>query len=183
LLISGATIQLGASNRGITADSSNTVVYGVSFVYVSPSGTDGTKIAMSDGSLRVGGPGQATANLSATGALTVSGTGNSSIAGKLGVGSTSPFAKLSIHANNNDTNRVLFAIGSSTATATTTLFSISNTGNVTQSAGSNATTTHTFGSIGDSTSHSCFNTKNTAGSDISFYFVGTTLTVENNSCR
>ena len=45
-----------------------------------------------------------------------------------GFGTTSPFADLSVHANNGDTNRTLFAVGSSTANSTTTLFSISNTG-------------------------------------------------------
>lgn len=50
--------------------------------------------------------------------------------GIIGVGSTSPFAKLSIQANNLDTNTTLFAIGSSTQSATTTLFAVSNTGNV-----------------------------------------------------
>src|SRR3989338_5377752 len=49
---------------------------------------------------------------------------------KLGVGTTTPFAKLSIHAFNGETNTALFAVASSTASATTTLFSILNTGNV-----------------------------------------------------
>lgn len=52
------------------------------------------------------------------------------IANTVGVGSTTPFGKLSIHANNGDTNVSLFNIGSSTQTATTTLFNISNIGNV-----------------------------------------------------
>jgi hypothetical protein len=51
--------------------------------------------------------------------------------GAVGVGTTSPFAKLSVHTNNGDTNEVLFAIGSSTASATSTLFSVSNTGLIT----------------------------------------------------
>lgn len=47
-----------------------------------------------------------------------------------GIGTTSPFARLSIHANPNDSisNGILFAIGSSTALATTTLFSVNNIG-------------------------------------------------------
>ncbi|MES2202705.1 MAG: hypothetical protein V4474_00005 [Patescibacteria group bacterium] len=69
-----------------------------------------------------------------TAGLTISGnsttTGNSYFASNVGIGTTSPFARLSIHANNGDTATTLFAIGSSTATATTTLFSILNTGNV-----------------------------------------------------
>jgi hypothetical protein len=50
--------------------------------------------------------------------------------GNVGIGTTSPYAKLSVHANDGDTNRLLFAIGSSTASAITTLFSVSNTGKV-----------------------------------------------------
>ena len=51
--------------------------------------------------------------------------------GNVGIGTTSPFAPSSIHANNGSTNKTLFAIGSSTASATTTLFSVSNTGSTT----------------------------------------------------
>ncbi len=51
--------------------------------------------------------------------------------GKIGFGTSSPYAFLSVHANNGDSNTTLFAIGSSTASATTTLFSISNTGTTT----------------------------------------------------
>ena len=50
------------------------------------------------------------------------------VQGKTGIGTTSPFAKFSVHANNGDTNTVLFAIGSSTASATTTLFTVNNIG-------------------------------------------------------
>jgi hypothetical protein len=59
------------------------------------------------------------------------GTGLTYSTGKVGVGSSSPWARLSIHANNGDGNTTLFAIGSSTANATSTLFSVSNTGNIT----------------------------------------------------
>jgi hypothetical protein len=51
--------------------------------------------------------------------------------GQWGIGTTSPFARLSVFANNGETNRTLFAVGSSTQSATTTLFSISNTGSTT----------------------------------------------------
>jgi hypothetical protein len=51
--------------------------------------------------------------------------------GALGVASTSPYALLSVHANNGSTNLTLFAVGSSTASATSTLFSVSNTGSTT----------------------------------------------------
>jgi hypothetical protein len=60
--------------------------------------------------------------------------------GSLGLGTTSPFAKFSIATNNGDTATTLFAIGSSTSGATTTLFSIANTGVLT----SNASATSTF---------------------------------------
>lgn len=50
--------------------------------------------------------------------------------GNWGFGTSSPTAKLSIMANSNDTtlNTILFSIGSSTALATTTSFSVDNTG-------------------------------------------------------
>ncbi|HYF10105.1 MAG TPA: hypothetical protein VD967_00680, partial [Candidatus Paceibacterota bacterium] len=57
-----------------------------------------------------------------------------------GVGTTSPMAKLSVHANNGDTATSLFNVASSTASATTSLFNISNTGVIT----SNASATSTF---------------------------------------
>lgn len=50
--------------------------------------------------------------------------------GTFGIGTTSPFAKFSIAANNGDTLMNLFGIGSSTASATTTLFAIDNTGHL-----------------------------------------------------
>ncbi len=49
--------------------------------------------------------------------------------------------------------------------------------------GASATTTINIGELGSATSHACFNTKNTVGADISFYFVETTMVVENNTCR
>ncbi|PIR84682.1 hypothetical protein COU16_00645, partial [Candidatus Kaiserbacteria bacterium CG10_big_fil_rev_8_21_14_0_10_47_16] len=48
----------------------------------------------------------------------------------VGIGSTTPYAKLSVHANNGETNTTLFSIASSTASATTTLFSINNVGTI-----------------------------------------------------
>ena len=58
------------------------------------------------------------------------GTGAAISTGKIGIGTTTPYAKLSVHANSNETNTTLFAIASSTASATTTLFTVRNTGNV-----------------------------------------------------
>ena len=57
--------------------------------------------------------------------------GSSYVPLNFGAGSTSPYARLSVHANNGDTNQTLFAIGSSTQTATSTLFSVDNTGSTT----------------------------------------------------
>lgn len=48
----------------------------------------------------------------------------------LGIGTTSPFSELAIHAPNGSTLTSLFSIGSSTAIATTTFLNILNTGNV-----------------------------------------------------
>lgn len=63
-----------------------------------------------------------------------SGTQNNftfSNSGNVGVGTTSPFGKLSINAGTNDVaGQPLFVVASSTATATSTLFSISNTGSI-----------------------------------------------------
>lgn len=59
--------------------------------------------------------------------------------GLFGLGTTTPFAKLSLHALDGETNASLFAIASSTASATTTLFSISNTGILTSSASATST--------------------------------------------
>ncbi len=48
--------------------------------------------------------------------------------GLVGIGTTTPFALLSIHALAGGSTTTLFAIASSTASATTTLFSVDNTG-------------------------------------------------------
>lgn len=48
--------------------------------------------------------------------------------GNLGIGTSSPLARLTLHANNGDTNRLLLAVGSSTQSATTTLLALNNIG-------------------------------------------------------
>jgi hypothetical protein len=59
-------------------------------------------------------------------------TSNSYFAGKIGLGTTSPYASLSVQSNFGDTTNTLFAIGSSTsASATTTLFAIDRSGIIT----------------------------------------------------
>lgn len=54
----------------------------------------------------------------------------------VGVGSSTPFARLSIQANNGDTLTNLLAIGSSTKSGTTTLLTVDNTGNLNLTNGS-----------------------------------------------
>lgn len=50
------------------------------------------------------------------------------------------------------------------------------------SSGSNATTTISNGILGDVTSKTCWNAKNSAGANIRIYFVGTTQIVETGTC-
>lgn len=50
------------------------------------------------------------------------------VSGKLGIGTTTPYAKLSVHALNGETAGTLFVVASSTASATTNLLSVSNVG-------------------------------------------------------
>jgi hypothetical protein len=75
-------------------------------------------------------------NNDTTSAFTIAGNTSSSEVfrvsdvGYVGIGTTSPYTKLSIHANNGETNTSLFTIASSTASATTTLFTVLNNGNV-----------------------------------------------------
>ncbi|MDE1941289.1 MAG: hypothetical protein KGI66_04175, partial [Patescibacteria group bacterium] len=70
---------------------------------------------------------------SSTPTLTVNST-------NVGIGTTSPYANLSVNALNGSANTTLFAVASSTANSTTTLFAIGNTGIIT----SNASATSTF---------------------------------------
>lgn len=67
-------------------------------------------------------------SVNASNSLVLGGSTNNSVL--VGIGTSSPFARLSIHANTDDTvsNNTLFAIGSSTASVVSTLFSVSNTG-------------------------------------------------------
>jgi hypothetical protein len=53
------------------------------------------------------------------------------VLGTVGIGTTSPYANLSIHAYNGGTNTTLFAIASSTAIGTTSLLTIDNKGGFT----------------------------------------------------
>ena len=65
------------------------------------------------------------------GTLTVTGqTAVSTVDGNFGVGTTSPWARLSVSGRSTDSTTPLFTISSSTASATTTVFHIDNSGNV-----------------------------------------------------
>ncbi|TSC62833.1 MAG: hypothetical protein Greene041614_260, partial [Parcubacteria group bacterium Greene0416_14] len=48
--------------------------------------------------------------------------------GRVAVGTTSPFAKFSVYANNGETNTTIFAVGSSSPTVDRTLFSVARDG-------------------------------------------------------
>ena len=128
-----ATVQLGAADvaspiaqtlqvQSVTAGTSNTA--GANFII---SGSKGTGAGVGGSILFRTAPAgiTGTSQNALITAFAITGTGN------VGIGTTSPYAKLSISANNSDTNTTLFAIASSTASATTTLFSVANTGNVT----------------------------------------------------
>ncbi|MCR4274985.1 MAG: hypothetical protein NUW02_02975, partial [Candidatus Campbellbacteria bacterium] len=52
------------------------------------------------------------------------------VAGNVGIGTSSPYAKFSIHANNNDGSETLFSVATSTLTSTTTAFTVLKTGRV-----------------------------------------------------
>lgn len=69
-----------------------------------------------------------TAGATSTWSPLLQATGN--LGFNLGIGTSSPFAKVSIQAGSTDTNTTLFAISSSTATATSTLALIDNLGNL-----------------------------------------------------
>lgn len=73
----------------------------------------------------------ATSTLGITNYWTLSGSNLYNNSGtNIGIGTSTPYAKLSVHAFNDETNNTLFVISSSTAAATTTHFTVLNTGNV-----------------------------------------------------
>lgn len=84
---------------------------------------------------------------------------------KVGIGTSTPYAKLAVHALNGEKNTTLFAIASSTATATTTLFSVANSGWIV-----------TSGTI--PTAGSCGSTNNISGNQTvgTIFFTGTAVT-------
>ena len=113
----------------------------------------------------------------------------------VGIGTSTPWAKLSISMLPLENYQPAFTIASSTlAGATTTSMAIWPNGSmaigtttpesfVHVTAGTSATTTVEFGDQYSSNSKTCFNVKNNTGGAISFYFVGTSQVIENNRCR
>ncbi len=100
--------------------------------------------------------------------------------------------------DNAGSGDILFTTGTSVSNDTTK-FTVKNGGNVGVGTttpqhkfvvtstpagnGSISTTTTDFGTFGTTTSRFCINAKNSAGGDISIYYVGTTEVIENNACR
>jgi hypothetical protein len=69
--------------------------------------------------------------------------------GNIGIGTTTPLARLSIHAQAGETLPNLFTIASSTASATTTLFNVSNTGQVAVNGATGLAASTAFQAVGN----------------------------------
>lgn len=96
----------------------------------------GTTTATTGGHLNIWGRNNAAAYFEVTNADAGDTTPNGDVfiinsAGNVGVGTTSPMAKLSVYANNGDTNTNVFNIGSSTASSISSLFNVDNQGTTT----------------------------------------------------
>jgi hypothetical protein len=139
----------------------------------------------------------ATASSTLSGGVTISNSTTTNatssiqyVSQKVSIASTSPWATFSINSVAQSTP--IISVGSSTGemlrlqggatfwgVGTSTVFDANSIATFAKSSG---TTTVNFGDIGGS-GKTCFNTKNSAGTSISFYFVGTSMVVENNVCR
>ncbi len=80
--------------------------------------------------------------------------------GNLGIGTSSPYATLSVHATSTQTNRDLFVVASSTSAATSTHFVVKNTGavfapNLTSSVTGNAVCISTAGEVLNASASAC----------------------------
>lgn len=136
-LISSNQTVTGTANLAITGTASTT-----NLTVSSAGGTAGCATFSVNGTISntgsaCGGGGGGTGTLGQnayfSGTNTVTGTSTlfEDVTTFVGIGSTSPFAKFSIQANSNDNSpSTLFAIGSSTATATTTLFDVTSSGSL-----------------------------------------------------
>jgi hypothetical protein len=81
----------GFSTATITSDATNMVVSGPSRVYLAAAGTDGTRVVMSDGTLRVGGPDRTSATLDlASGGINI--VLNTSTGNKIGTSTSQKLA-------------------------------------------------------------------------------------------
>lgn len=125
----------GASTTALTvsgtASTTNFVASAMTSGSVLFAGTAGllsqnnTSFSWNNASTRLSFPYASSTSLTASGGAWLATDG-----GMVGIGTTSPFAKLSVHANATENNLNLFTIASSTASATSTLFTVLNNGNV-----------------------------------------------------
>lgn len=106
---------------------------------------------------------------------TVGNTAGTLVAANIGVGTTSPFGILTVSDNTANSNLTAFLISSSTASATTTLLNVANTGQTTFVAGSGARTSITFAGIGNNygfyeadASHIALADSNTTAAQVAF---------------
>lgn len=132
-------------------------VIGASPITISASGGSGGSGSVSTSSNEVANQVAYFTSNSATPAL-IGGSPNFTFDGTdVGIGTTSPFAKLSVHAQAGETSKTLFAIGSSTASATTTLFQVLNNGGVvmTNNLGFTPDNTYSIGSCPPGISGNC----------------------------
>jgi hypothetical protein len=123
-----ASVWVSTTTLGITGGASSTFGQNFNFITGTPNYLIGTTSPLGlimTASSTIGNGTQA-------GGLTISGgattTGNAYFAGNIGIGTSTPWGKFALNLNSNDTNLNAFIIASSTSLATTTLFSISNTG-------------------------------------------------------
>jgi hypothetical protein len=108
----------------------------------------------------------------------------------VGVNTVTPYSRFQVTGADSGTGQMFGLVNS----ASTTVMQVLDNGNIGigtttpyskfhVTSGANATTTVNFGEVGVTSSKACFTTKNTAGADISFYFVGTSMVIENHLCR
>lgn len=128
----GANPFTWVSNFGVTAAATTSALWAQSGIFASSTSFFGPATTTFNGDVKIATTSSTALNVRTNAGLVNFNIDNTATGGaKWGVGTSSPFAALSVHANNGDTAITLFNIGSSTATATTSLFSVSNIGSTT----------------------------------------------------